>query len=96
MYNDEITLLTIARNQSGADIVETITKEYDVLADIRSVGMKENYEAFSVGLKPELVIVIADYLDYEGQERLIYNDIQYQIIRTYKKSTRELEIVVTR
>lgn len=96
MYNDVITLLTITHtvNEVG-DMVESITRA-DVFAEVKSVGMKEKYEALNVGLKPELVFVLADYYDYDGQEFIEYSSARYKVLRTYRKATNELEIVVTR
>ena len=96
MYNDVITLLTIteATNNIG-DLVETITKK-EVFAQVRSIGMKESYEALAVGLKPELTFVLADYYDYDDQEFIEYNSVRYRVLRTYRKASNEIEIVVTR
>lgn len=96
MYNDVITLLTIteAANNIG-DLVETITKK-EVFAQVRSIGMKESYEALAVGLKPELTFVLADYYDYDDQEFIEYNSVRYRVLRTYRKASNEIEIVVTR
>ena len=96
MYNDVISLLTITQtvNEIG-DTVESITKK-EVFAAVRSAGMKETYEALNVGLKPEMVFVLADYYDYDDQEHIEYNSIRYKVLRTYRKATNELEIVVTR
>ena len=96
MYNDVITLLTIteAENDIG-DLIETISKK-EVFAQVRSIGMKENYEALAVGLKPELTFILADYYDYDDQEFIEYNTVRYKVLRTYRKTTNELEIVVTR
>jgi SPP1 family predicted phage head-tail adaptor len=96
MYNDVITLLTITETVN--EIGDTIPSEArkDVFAEVRSIGMKETYEAMSVGLKPEMTFVIADYYDYEDQEDIEYNGKRYKVLRTYRKGTNELEIIVTR
>lgn len=97
MYNEVITLLTITEETEGMDTIESVPKETVLFAKVLSVGMKEVYEAKSVGLKPELVFEIADYLDYEGQEAISYNEERYTVLRTYrKKDGNELEITVTR
>ena len=97
MYNELIKLLTITEEAEGIDIVEAITKTNELAAKVLSVGMKETYEALSVGLKPELVFEIADYLDYEGQEVIEYEEERYKVLRTFRKKTgNELEITVTR
>ena len=96
MYNDVISLLTITNSTNGmGDTVETIVK-HEVFAKVKSIGMKEKYEALAVGLKPELVFVLADYYDYDNQEYIEYEDNRYKVLRTYKKESNELEIVVTR
>jgi SPP1 family predicted phage head-tail adaptor len=96
MYNDVITLLSIEEEPNDiGDLVETITRT-EVFAEVRSIGMKEKYEALAVGLKPELTFVLADYYDYDNQQAVEYNGIRYKVLRTYQKRTHELEIVVTR
>jgi SPP1 family predicted phage head-tail adaptor len=96
MYNDVISLLTITQtvNEIG-DTIESITKS-DVFAMVKSVGMREKYEALNVGLKPELVFELADYYDYADQEHIEYDGKRYKVLRTYRKESNELEIVVTR
>lgn len=42
---------------------------------------------------PELKFAIADYLDYDNEQELIYNDKRYKVLRTYRTGT-ELEITV--
>ena len=93
MYNDVISQLTItiATNDIG-DMVETIVKS-ERFAKVKSVGMKENYEALAVGLKPELVFVLSDYYDYDDQEFIEYETKRYKVIRKDRKKTNELEIV---
>lgn len=96
MYNQVITLLAIIETtNSVGDRVETITRK-DVFAGVKSVGMRETYEALGVGLKPELVFTLADYYDYDDQEFVEYDSKRYKVLRTYRKASNELEIVVTR
>lgn len=95
MYNDVITLVSIARavDEIGDPVEVESTKE--VFAAVRSVGMRETYEALAAGLKPELVFVLADYYDYDDQEEIEHEGTRYRVLRTYRKDV-ELEIVVTR
>jgi len=96
MWDDVITLLSITEEANNiGDIVETITRK-EVFAQIRSIGMKEKYEALSVGLKPQYTFILADYYDYDGQESIEYDGERFKVLRTYRKDTNELEIVVTR
>lgn len=96
MYNEVITLLTITETIDPiGDLVETIV-EKEVFAKVKSIGMKEKYEALAVGLKPEYTFVLADYYDYDDQEDIEYNNERYKVLRTYRKDSNELELVVTR
>ena len=95
MYNEVIKLMdvTTATNPAG-DVIETITKK-EVFAKVKSVWMKEHYAALGVGLKPELVFVLADYYDYDDQEFIEYEDKRYTILRVDRKQSNELELVDT-
>ena len=66
-----------------------------------SIGQKEFYQAQAVGMKPELKLVIADYLDYQGEQLLYYvpkgmtEPELYRVLRTYRTG-QELELVCYR
>lgn len=94
MYSEVIRLLkSVNTTDETGEIVETTT-ERTILAKWLSVGQQEFYQAQATGLKPELKFEIADYLDYEDEKELIHDNKRYQILRTYRKSTRQLEITV--
>lgn len=96
MYNDVITLLTITETPNAiGDLVESVTRK-DVFAQVKSIGMRETYEAKAAGLKPELTFLIADYYDYGNQEYIEYETVRYNVVRTYRRDSNELEIVVAR
>ena len=100
MYNDIAYL--IQKSVDGVDeygdpkIVET-SKE--IFCNIMSVGQKEFYDAQTVGAKPELKIVIADYYDYTDEDEIEVIDYRgrtrYQVLRTYRVlGSNELEITL--
>lgn len=66
-----------------------------------SVGQSEFYQAHANGLKPEIKLVIADYLDYNGEQLLMYqpkgsrSQQLYRVLRTYRTGN-ELELVCYR
>jgi hypothetical protein len=66
-----------------------------------SVGQREFYQAHAVGLKPEIKLVIADYLDYHGEQLLYYVPMGqtepelFRVLRTYRTG-QELELVCYR
>lgn len=101
MYDQPIKLITAIKkgNQYG-DSIET-TSEREVFAQVKSIGQAEFYQAKAIGMKPEIKFVLADYLEYQGETKLKYQDYgeseekEYAIIRTFRKGN-ELEIVCKR
>ena len=66
-----------------------------VFCGLRSIGMKEFYEAQAVDFYPELKFVLADHLDYNGERLCEYKGQRYSVLRTFRTG-QELEIVVAR
>lgn len=93
-----IDVITLIKQTRGVDdygdpvITETAR---DVFAKMGSIGQKEFYQAHAVGLQPEIKFVLADYLDYEGENLVQYEGQRYRVLRTYRKG-QELEITVFR
>lgn len=71
---------------------ETVTT---VFAEIRSVTRREFYEAKSAGINPELVFMLTDYADYNGQKVFLFNGERWRVIRTYANG-QTLEITAGR
>lgn len=92
MYNEVIYLLSTQNeiNEVG-DQIEVAKKEMR-FAEIKSIGQSEFYQAQAQGLKPEIKFVLPDYLDYDNQEEIIYNNFRYKVLRTFRTGN-ELEIV---
>lgn len=92
MYN-EVIYLSAKKSQIN-NVGNRIQTEERVLrlAKIKSIGQSEFYQAQAQGLKPEIKFVLADYLDYNNQEEVIYNGFRYKILRTFRTGS-ELEIV---
>ena len=93
MYNEVIHLLS-TRNVTN-DVGDQIEERIETMrfAKIKSIGQSEFYQAQAAGFKPEIKFVLADYLDYEYQQELIYNGFRYKILRTYRTEANEIEIV---
>ena len=93
MYNDVIYLQRIKRTTNDVgDMIETPERSMR-FAKIKSIGQAEFYQAQAQGLKPEIKFVLPDYLDYDNQEELIYNNFRYKVLRTFRTESNELEIV---
>lgn len=67
-----------------------------VYCTVKSVGMREAYEAMSHGLRPEWVFVLTHSFEYNGERVCEYNGIRYNIIRTYVNEADGIEITVER
>lgn len=100
MYNEIIKLIKEKKSNDeyGDLIVET--SERVVFADLRSIGQTEFYQAQTVGLKPEIKFVLADYLEYQKEKILKYQPFdgpeeEYEVLRTFRNGN-ELEIVCKR
>lgn len=95
MYNEVIKLIkeTVSADSLGNPI--TTRTERQVFAMVHSIGQKEFYQAHAVGLQPEYKVVLADYLDYEGESLAEFQGQQMRVLRTYR-SGKELEITLYR
>lgn len=95
--NELLTL--ISQCNEVDDYGDLVTKETSrqVFCEIRSVGQKEFYQAHANGLKPEIVFVLSDYLDYENEMLAVYNGQRYRVLRTYRvKGSNKIELVCYR
>ncbi len=86
---DEVATL-IKRVYSDGDWKET---NRQVFCGIRSIGQSEFYQANATTYRPELKIVLADYLEYAGETIVEYNGQRFRVVRTYRVGL-ELEIVL--
>ncbi len=76
------------------DVLTLLSETYrprDVFCEVRSIGMREFYQANATDFHPELKFVLADYLDYNGETLAIYDGDLYRILRTYRTGI-ELEL----
>ena len=91
MFNEVIYLLTTKhRTNEVGDQIEELEKTMR-FATFKSIGQAEFYQAQAQGLKPEIKFVLPDYLDYDNQEEVIYNNFRYKVLRTFRNGN-ELEI----
>ena len=92
LFKEVIKLIsvTVTENDMG-DIIETPV-EREVFADKQSIRQSEFYQAAATGLRPELMFVVRS-VDYNGEQKLKYNDKEYAVIRTYDKDGELTELV---
>lgn len=97
MYNNVAYLISKINSGLDDDYGDPIfTEEVSaVFCNVLSIGASEFYQAQTIGTKPELKIVIADYYDYNDQQEVIVDDIRYKVLRTYRTlGSNELEITL--
>lgn len=90
---DILTLVGRTLAADGYTVASESRRE--VFCRLESIGCTEFYQAQATELRPELKLVLADYLDYEDEYLVIYEGVWYRVIRTYRKG-QELEIIVQR
>lgn len=93
--HDILTLISESPDPRSVNDAATAT-ERDVFCTVRSVGMRESYEAMAHGLMPELVFVLAQDFEYQGEKRCRRGNVYYDIIRTYVTETDGIELTVQR
>ena len=96
MYNEVIKL--VAEHVGTVDKYGNEPRTYtarEVLANVRSIGIREFYNAAQTDYKPECTAVLADYRDYDDEKIVVWNDEVYHLIRTYRNG-RQLELTLER
>lgn len=83
MYNDiiEFGRIKYAKNEYGQE-KETIEWR-EVYAEVTSVSRSEFYAAAMANIRPTCVFAIADKDDYQNEKVVRYQEITYDVIRTY-------------
>ena len=74
----------------GDQVIEKTSRT--VFCRIKSISGKEFYQAYAVGLKPEISFILSDCLDYGNESLVIYGEREYNVMRTYR-SGQEIELV---
>lgn len=87
------TITLLRENPEAHGVFETPGETpVEVFAEIRSVTSSEYYRALSAGIEPELVFVLTDYADYNGEKVFLYEGERWRVIRTY---TRNMSLEIT-
>lgn len=95
------SIIKLAKTKITTDDIGNQVKTYDwesaneLFCEIMSVSQSEFYAAAQAGFKPTLKIKLADYFDYNGEDKLMCDDEIYNIIRTYRTGI-SLEITAER
>ena len=57
-------------------------------------GFREYFTALSQALHPDMVFVLRDYAEYQGEKICVYHGVRYRIIRTYITAQNAIELTV--
>ena len=82
--NEIIKLIAITETTDEYGRQSIVESVRQIFAEVRSITQSEFYQAAATGLKPEYKFVIADYLDYQGEQFVEYNSVRYSVKRTYR------------
>lgn len=87
------------------DIAVLIKRSYDTASNTRkdtcrqvfckrkSIGQTEFYQSNATEYRPELKLILADYMDYNGETLADFEGQRYRIIKTYR-SGRTMELTL--
>ena len=90
-------VITLIGEATPRGVNETPSEtERTVYCTIKSVAMRENYEALAHGLHPEVVFCLAQDFEYQGEQRCRWGSVYYDVIRTYVTETDGIELTVQR
>lgn len=92
---DDVAILreaTVSTDLVGNEI-KTYT-EKKVFCRTRSVTRREFYDAAQAGLRPNVVLILQNKVDYNGEEEAEWHGKVYSILRTYWNDSDEIELVL--
>lgn len=92
---DVLTLIDEIQGSHGR-FEQASERRRQVYCTVRSVGMREAYEALSHGLHPEWVFVLSHSFEYCGEKRCEFHGVEYHVLRTYVNESDGIEITVER
>lgn len=90
-----VTLISAVPEAHG--IYEPVApKARTVYCTVRSVGMRETYEAMSHQLSPEWTIELSDPAEYQDEQTVELEGRRYTVIRTYINRHGGVELTIQR
>ena len=93
--SDIIYLVSVTRFQDSMGVWREAKERKQVFCRAESVTRAEFFDGGRNGLKPEYRFTLF-FGDYNGEQSLIYNGVEYAVYRTYKAHTDEIELYVQR
>ena len=94
MWRDVIELVAVTTSINDIGDTVPVKSLVQVFANKKSIRQSEFYQAFSAGLKPELMFEVRT-IEYSGQSHLNFSGKEYVVIRTYSSNDEITELVCT-
>ena len=95
----DINVIKLGKPTIETDDIGNQLKKYDfskeLICEVRSISQSEFYIAAQHDYKPEIKVIISDFLDYDGEDKLMFDGEIYDVIRIYRTGI-SLEIVAER
>lgn len=88
-----IAVTKVKNDYNELEEVDGVPRE--VMANVKSVGSREFYQAAAAGMKVETIIAIRE-IEYQGEPKLSHGGTVYHVIRTYSKGGEILELTCSR
>ena len=86
-------ILLVTKNRKAHGVHETTTDtQRPVLCTKKSARQSEYYEGHNAGFRPEYQFDLTLKADYHGESSLIFNEQEYDVIRTYDDRYMILEV----
>ncbi len=93
LWSSVLFLGTLTETVTAGEMTKS-TVWRKVIGQKSSIRSREFYEAKALGLKPEIMFVIRAS-EYQSEERIKHENIEYEIIRTYEKG-QTIELICTK
>lgn len=92
LFSNELILINNVF--SFDDIGNQISEEerIEVFCNVKSITRAEFYNAATTDLKPSITFVV-HLFEYNNEEKVEYEGVQYRVIRTYIANTEEIELI---
>jgi SPP1 family predicted phage head-tail adaptor len=91
-FQDVVNLISVSEVDNGNNVFALTETSRTVFAHKKSVTRSEFYKAIANNLKPTIVFVAWD-AEYNGEQKLQHENIDYLIIRSYNSGDRMIELV---
>ena len=89
MWSNSLILISERYDSDFNELV--IENKKEVYCDVKSISRNEFYKASTGGFKPSLIFKIHSF-EYDNEEKVEFDGITYNVIRTYMVNTEEIEL----